>query len=99
MTLRIIKGGKPVDLSSEVRLMFGKLAAQAAYHEKQEEFDHIQEIYQENVVESSEHLLALELFSHFDSLLELAPAPLSFISKFITQLEEEEQDGEITDAG
>ena len=86
MTLRIVKGGKQVDRTSEVNSMFARLCAQAAFHRKTEEFEQIQEFYQNHFIDSSEHVLLLEIFDQFKDLLFLPPAPLSFISSFIEQL-------------
>ena len=82
MTLRLIKGGTPPDLTEEVNLQFAKLMVQATYHNKKEELKELQDLVVEYDLEQKEHLILLELFKQYNYLLELKPAPFKFIQQF-----------------
>jgi hypothetical protein len=82
MTIRLIKGGKPQDLSHEVKIKFAKLMLYAEFHQKMKEKKEILSLYEEYEIDSQEHLILLECFKQYDKLFELGPVPFTFIEDF-----------------
>jgi hypothetical protein len=87
MTLRLIKGGKQLDLTPEVNLQFGKLMVQATYFQKNQEIREIQDLIIEHDQKAKEHLLLLELFKQYDYLLALGEVPAEFFQQFKRETE------------
>jgi hypothetical protein len=85
--LTLIMGGPKVDHSQEVNLQFGKLISRAAYFKKKKEYKEIKSLYVEYAIHSEEHLVLLELFKQYSSIMELGDVPFQFIGEYIGKID------------
>jgi hypothetical protein len=84
--IKLIKGGKNVDLSQEVNIQFSQLISRSAYFKKKKELKELKSLFIEYTIQSQEHLTLLEIFKQYNYLMDLGDVPFSFIGEYIDKI-------------